>query len=719
VAQVAYSSCSLCEAVCGLEIEHDGHRVLRIRGDELNPLSRGYICPKGAALDDVRVDPDRLLHPMRRTANGFEPISWDEALALIGERLTAIQRVHGADSVAMYAGNPIAHNYGAILYALLLSRLLGTRNLYTSNSVDSLPRLLASLALYGNQALLPIPDVDRTQFWLILGANPVISNGSVMSAPDIARRLKAIRARGGRVVVIDPRRNETADLAGEHHFIRPGTDALLIAALIREVLAAGLARPQRFADFVQGLDALERLVAPFSAEAVAPICEIDAHAIRTLAHDFARAESAVCYGRLGTTLQEHGSLASYLIDVLNIVTGNLDRPGGAMFSSPAVDLAGMAARLGQRGTFARYVSRVAGLPEFNSELPVAGFAQEMETPGPGQIRGLIVFAGNPVLALPNGSRIERAIAGLEFTVAIDVYLNETSRLAHVVLPPSFGLEHDHFPIISQALGVRNAVQYAPEIFTKPPDTRHDWEILLGIAEAVIVRRGFLGSVFGKAAARVLQRIGAKGLLALMVRFGGRGLTLAELEAAPHGIDFGPLEPRLPGILGGRRIPLVPVEMTEDAARLLERLARGRETGLVLIGRRQLRNNNSWMHNLPRLMKGADRCTVLMSPHDAAERGLEEGQRVRVEGRTGSIELDLERSEDMMPGVVSVPHGFGHSMDGAKLSVASRAPGVSVNDVTDDARIDRLSGCAAVNGVPVEVTPARQPPTGGGRSGGRP
>ena len=709
MAETRYGICSLCEAICGIAVDVEGDRIVKIRGDEDDPFSRGYICPKAVALMDVHHDPDRLRHPVRRDGDRWVEIGWDEALDAIAARLVDMQTRHGDDAVALYYGNPTGHSFAALLYGILFSQWIGTKNLYSANSVDGLPRALASSLIYGNQAVIPIPDLDRTSFLLVLGANPVVSNGSIMTAPDVGRRLKRLRERGGRLVVVDPRRTETAALADTHHFIKPGTDALLLAAMVRTVLASGLAAPGRLARRVDGLDELRAALAPFTPEAVAPAVGMEAEAIRVLARDFAAAPSAVCYGRMGTCVQEFGTTSTWLCDVLNIVTGNLDREGGAMFTTPAVDLAALATMVGQGGKLGRWRSRVGGHAEFNGELPVTAFAEEIETPGRGQIRALITHAGNPVLSLPNGRRLDRALSSLELMVSIDIYVNETTRHAHYILPPSFGLEHDEYAILFHALAVRNTAHYAPALLPKPDGVRHDWEIFLDLTTRIAQRRGGLRALAGRAQRALLSRLGSRGLLALLLKLGGRA-RIEDLEAAPHGLDLGPLEPRLPHILStpSKRIRLAPPELVRDLDRLAARVARPVGTAsedLLLISRRSLRSNNSWMHNSERLVKGRPRCTLLMHPSDAERRGLAPGGPVRVASRVGAVEVPLEISDEIMPGVVSLPHGWGHDRPGVRLTVAREHAGASVNDVTDDQRIDAVSGASSLSGVPVTVSAA--------------
>ncbi len=707
-----FRTCHLCEAMCGIAIELEGDRIVAIRGDHDDPFSRGHICPKAVALQDVHEDPDRLRRPLRRTGSGWQEIGWEEALDEAASRLAAIQEAHGRNAVAVYQGNPVVHNHGALLFGQLFLRSLASRSRFSATSVDQLPQMLAGLLMFGHQLLLPIPDVDRTDLLLILGANPLASNGSLMTAPGIEKRLKAIKARGGRIVVVDPRRTETAALADLHLPIRPGGDAPLLAAMIHTLVAEERLCPGRLAEFTNGLDVLADAVQPFAPEAVAERTGLAPGAIRALARDFVSAPSAVAYGRVGTCTQEFGGLASWLVNALNLVTGNLDRPGGAMFPRPAADVVATSDRIGHRGHFDKGRSRVRGLPEFGGEWPVAVLAEEIETEGPGQIRALVTSSGNPVLSTPNGTRLDRALGKLDFMVSIDLYLNETSRHAHLVLPPTFALERSHYDLVFHALAVRNTAKFSQALFPAPPDARHDWQILLELGmrlEAARERRRFWPWI----KARFYSSLGPDGMLALLLRQGphgagflpfARGLTLRKLRRQPHGIDLGPLQPVFPERLytKTRRIELCPMPLVDDLKRLVLALRGSANGALTLIGRRELRSNNSWMHNCERLVKGRERCTLLMHPADARARGLRDGQPVRVTSRAGSVRAPLELSEEMRAGVVSLPHGWGHGRAGVRLRVASRRPGVSLNDLTDEALVDPLSGTARLSGMPVEV-----------------
>lgn len=715
MAELHFRTCTICEAMCGLALEMEDGKITSIRGDRDDPLSRGYLCPKAYALKDIHEDPDRLKQPMRRVGTQWEPISWQEALDETAERLHAVRKAHGPDSIAYYQGNPHIHNYGATLMAMELVASLGTRTCFSTASMDHLPHLLASYLMFGHQLLLPIPDIDRTQYLLILGANPAVSNGSLMTAPDVPRRLKELRQRGGKVVVIDPRRTRTAELADAHHFIRPGTDALLMLAMVRTLFEEGLVKPGRLESFTDGINLLREAAQPFRPEDVALRTGIAAETIRALARDFAAAPSAVAYGRVGTSTQEFGALSCWLLLALNILTGNLDRPGGSLFTRPAVDVAAVGKLMGLGGSFGKYRSRVRGLPAFTGELPVATLAEEIDTPGDSRIRALICSAGNPVLSTPDGARLDRALAGLDFMVAIDFYLNETARHAHIILPPTFALERDHYDLSMHVLAVRNTIRYTGPLFDPGPEARHDWQIYLELATRLDKLRGPAGWA-GALKRSMLKRLTPRGMLDLMLRMGpygsklnpfGNGPTTRKLLAQPHAQDLGSLEPRLPQRLytPGRRIQLAPAPYLEDLRRLAERHPLGQpapDEGLVLVGRRELRSNNSWTHNVQRLVKGRDMCTLWMHPEDARAHGLSGGQQVEIRSRVGTVVAPLQVTEAIMRGVVSLPHGFGHTKEGTRLTVASRQPGASINDLTDTQRVDSLSGTIAFSGVPVTV-----------------
>lgn len=706
---IHHRACNLCEAMCGLRIETDGARVTSIRGDEDDPFSKGYLCPKATALKDLHEDPDRLKQPMRREGTQWKTIGWDEALDEAATRLHDVQKRHGRNAVATYLGNPTTHNTGALLFGPSFLRALGTRSRFSATSVDQLPHMLAAHWMFGHQLLLPVPDVDRTDFFLVLGANPLASNGSLMTAPGMRHRLDALKQRGGTLVVVDPRRSETAARADQHHFICPGTDALLVLALIHEVLGSPLKAHVKV-DQLNGLDEVRALVKRFTPESVSGATGLTAETIRTLAQRFASAPSAVCYGRIGTSVQSFGTLCAWLITVLNVVTGNLDRAGGAMFPMPPFDPRWLPRPMSVGpGSYGRWRSRVRGLPEVGGELPVSVLAEEVLTPGEGQLRALVTFAGNPVLSTPNGAQLDRALAGLDFMVSIDPYLNETTRHAHLILPPPSPLERVHFDVVFPMLAVRTVARHADALFDPGPTARHDWQILIGLGKRLDTLRG--AGVRASLTWSVVERLGPKRLLDIGLRLGahgGRGgLSLKKVAAHEHGLDLGALEPALHLRLKTKsgRIELYPQRVADDVARLEAAVP---SEGLVLINRRHTRDCNSWLHNVPRLVSGADRCTLLMNPADASARNLSDGAQVTVRSRVGEVTVPLQLSDEVMAGVVSLPHGYGHAREGIRLQVAADHAGASVNDLSDDQRVDAVSGNAALSGVPVQVVAAAAP-----------
>jgi anaerobic selenocysteine-containing dehydrogenase len=703
-----YASCTLCEATCGITVTTDGDRVVDIRGDENDPMSRGYICPKATALADLHHDPDRLTRPVVKRDGRFVKVGWDEAFDLVGRRLRAIRGEHGKDALGVYYGNPTAHNLGLLVFGVPLFRSLGTKNVYAATSVDQLPHMLAGLLMFGHQALLGVPDIDRTDLFVCLGANPLVSNGSIMTAPNLRKRLRAVRERGGRVVVVDPRRTETANTA-EHLFIRPGTDALMLLSVVHVLFAEGLARPGRLADRMTGLTELRAVAEGFPPEKTAPVTGVAADDVRALARALATTERAVVYGRVGICTQEFGGLATWLVVVVNALTGHLDEPGGYMFTTPAIDLAPLARLAGHAGSFGTFRSRVRGLPEFGGELPVVTLAEEITTPGPGQVRALITAAGNPVLSTPNGRRLDEALDQLEFMVSIDPYVNETTRHADVILPPTGPLERSHYELLLALVSVRNWAKYSPPVFPRGEQQRHDWEICLELAVRLLGPDVPLLRAAGRLGVATLSKLGPEGIVELGLRAGPHGLlrgglSLRKLRKHPHGVDLGPLQRRFPERLftKGKKIHLAPKEYLGDLPRLRRRMEQWQPGELVLIGRRQLRSNNSWMHNSPRLVKGKPRCNLLVHPDDAQRLGLADGEQAVLSSAVGEVHVPVKVSDEVMPGVVSLPHGWGHDRPGVRLSVASRHAGASINDVTDDKCIDELTGTAALSGQRVTV-----------------
>lgn len=720
--QTVRGACNLCEAICGLTFQVQGNRIVSIKGDDQDPLSRGHICPKAIALKDLHEDPDRLKHPVKRVtlANGqthWQTIGWDEAFDLAVQGLVRVREQHGSQAVAVYQGNPNVHNWGNITHGHLLFSQLKTRHRYSATSVDQLPHHLVALWLYGHQFRLPIPDVDRTQFMLILGGNPLASNGSLMTVPDVRQRFKALQQRGGKLVVIDPRRTETAAVADEHHFIDPGTDALWLLSVIHTLLSEGLSKPGVWQAQLQGTDALTEAVMPFTPEATEAVTGIAAATTRRLARAFASVPSAVCYGRMGVSTQAHGVVCQWAIQVINLITGNVDREGGALLTHPAVDLIKLG--LAGKGHHDLWRSRVRSAPEFSGELPVSVMAEEMLTPGKGQVKALVTACGNPVLSTPNGQQLDQALAGLDCMVSIDFYINETTRHAHVILPPTCFVEHDHYDLIFQAFAVRNVAKYVPPVVAATPGALHDWQIYAELARRYAQRawplqRASVGErLKGMLTRGILGRTSPRRLLQLALSRSPSGLRLKDLLQHPQGVDLGPLRPGLRETLHRQQhqVPMLPYAIARALPDLQINLrpqvsneAPDKHT-LKLIGRRDIRSNNSWMHNSEKLVAGKARCVLWMHPLDAQHRELRPLQTVVVQSRVGQVTVPLHVTEDIRPGVVSLPHGWGHGRTGVQLRVAQSHAGASINDLTDDRLTDAISGNAAFSAVPVSVRAA--------------
>ncbi len=721
----SYRICPLCEACCGLEVRTAGDRVIGIRGHEADVFSRGYVCPKGASLKDLHEDPDRLRAPLVKRDGRFVEVGWDEAFDEIERRLPPILAQGGRDAVALAFGNPIVHQMGLALYVPRLAKAIGTRNVYSASTLDQMPKQLSVGLMFGHWLSFPVPDIERCDFLLMLGANPMVSNGSLWTVPDFRGKAKALCARGGRIVVVDPRRNETAAVADRHVPIRPGGDVFLLLGMVQALYAEGRVRLGRLEAMVEGIDALRDAVAAFTPEAVAARCGIDAATIRELAQTLATTPRAAVYGRIGTCTQQYGTLASWLVDVLNVLTGHLDEPGGAMFAKAPAFAANTVGRGGSgRGIVTgRHRSRVSGAPEVYGELPITCLAEEIETPGPGQVQALITVASNPVLSTPNGPRIAAALDRLDFMVSLDIYLNETTRHADVILPGASPLEQSHYDVAFPQFSWRNHARYSAPVLPRAAGQPQEWETLLRLA-AIAEGRGAAADVqaiddarleadakraAGDGAAGLLRelagRSGPERWLDLALRTGPYGLTLAALEAAPGGIDLGPLAPRLPELLRtpSGRIELAPPLLVADLQRVRDDLAQA-PAPLVVVGRRDVRSGNSWMHNLPVLAKGPERCTALVHPDDAARLGLRDGAVARIRGAHGEVQARVELSDAMMPGVVSLPHGWGHDLPGTRLAVAAERPGANLNALLDDTARDPLSGNAVLSGVAIEMAP---------------
>ncbi len=711
------AACNLCEAICGLELtiedRPEGPKVTSVRGNPDDPLSRGHICPKGVALADIHEDPDRLRRPVKRVGDGpearWEEISWDEALDLTAEGIARTINEHGRNALAVYLGNPNVHSLGAQTHGVQMIKSFKTRNKFSATSVDQLPHQFVAWQLYGHQLLIPIADIDRTSYFLVFGANPMASNGSLMTVPDFPNRLRELKKRGGRMVVFDPRRTETAKVADEHHFVRPATDAVVLLAMVHVLLGEGLADPPAY---VRGIESVRLAVADITPEYAAEASGVPAEEIRRITREFAAADGAAAYGRIGLSTQGFGSLCQWALNLLNILSGNFDREGGMLFPEPAVDIVGKA--IVGRGHYDVWRSRVRGLPEFGGEIPVSTLREEIETPGEGQVRAALIVAGNPVLSTPDGPRLAGALDGLDFMAAVDIYLNETTRHADVVLPPTTALEREQYDLVFHTLAVRNTARFTPPVFEKPEGAMHDWEIFREIALRTASRLTKKKTMAKALTERVALNLSPTAIVSTLL-LTGRRTTMRALKANPAGVDLGPLKPTMPERLQTRDklIHLAPDLVVADLARLRSTIAEMREQhspdgasngDLVLIGRRHQRDNNSWMHNSERLTRGKPRHQLLMNPEDLESHGLTDGANVQVASRVGKVTTEVRATDDMMRGVVSLPHGYGHQLDGVRLTNATQVVGVSVNELTDPERLD-VSGNAALNGVPVTVTPA--------------
>ena len=728
--QLHYSTCTLCEAMCGIEVATKGRQILSIKGDKDNPFSQGYSCPKASALKDLYDDPDRLKQPVKRVSleggeSGWEEITWDEAFDLVANNLHSIQQAHGNNAVGVYLGNPNAHNMGSILFGPYFYRALKSHNRYSATSVDQLPHHIVSRRLFGHISQIPIPDIDHTQHFMIIGGNPLASNGSIMTVPNVKKRLKAIQKRDGKVVVIDPKRSETADISCEHHFIRPGSDVLLLLAMLHVLFEKQLHKMDAILPYAEDIKEVENYVKDYSPQKVSEATGISASHITQLVTDFCDADSAVCYGRMGASVQAFGTLTQYLIMLFNMLTGNLDKRGGMMFTQPAADVLPISGK----GSMGGFTSRVRGLPAFAGEYPVACLAEEILTPGEGQIKAMVIGAGNPVVTTPNAEQLDKAFSELDFMVAVDFYVTETSRHADVILPPVTALERDHYDIVFHNFAVRNFATYSEAAVEIDEDQLTDWQIYLSLAERLDALNGkntaHYAALWDKQPKGVVDDLLKAGLYGGKPRSADeeafaysnfaadesqvRGLSLEALKAHPHGIDLGPLQPSLPEALfhEDKKIHFDFDYFMSDLDRVNKYFfdVENQEKSMVLIGRRHIKTNNSWLHNSPRMVKGNNRCTLQLHPDDAKAHGIEDGDKVSVKSRVGQLTVEAEITDAIMPSVVSIPHGWGHNKKGIKLSVASQTPGVNTNILTDDLQVDELSGNAVLNGVPVELEKA--------------
>jgi len=704
-----YRVCNLCEAMCGLEIEHDGNKVHSVKGDINDPFSKGSVCPKGALIHKIHEDPNRLKRPLKKNDQGqFEEVSWKEALDYTAERIMAVQKEYGNDSVALYLGNPTVHNFGMMMFVAELKKMLGTKQVYSPTSMDQLPHHFIGYYMFGHPLNIPIPDVNRTQFLIMFGANPIASNGSIMSGCGPIERIRDIQGRGGKVVLVDPRKNETAKVVDEHIFIKPSTDVYFLLAMLHTIIKNDWIDLKHLGEHISGYAKLKDIADDCSPEVVAPLTGVSAEKIYQLTLDYVLEEKAVLYGRMGMSTQDHGGLCHWLITVINIVTGHFDKAGGAMFTKPAIDIK---RQKGFKSAHGRWHSRVRNLPEFEGELPVSVLAEEMITPGEGQVKALITYAGNPALSTPNSKRLDDALPNLEFMLSIDIFLNATTRNADVILPPPSHLEIDHYDLIFNQISVSNNSKFSEALFTPESGQLYDWQIVKELVKRLAANSNKKTSwLFRHFTPRQLLNLGLMtgpyGKLSHPKRWFS-GLSLKKLIQSEHGISYGNLIPMIPGVLNtsDNKVDIANdifinrvKELTLDVPEAFSK------NEFYYIGRRHLRNNNSWMNNVEPLMKGKDRCTVMINSTDAEELNIKQGEKVDVKSNTGTIQLPAEVTPDIMRGVVSIPHGYGHNKPGVKLDIAAAQEysGVSVNDITDQTRLDILTNNAAFSGTRVFV-----------------
>ncbi|MBQ48144.1 MAG: dehydrogenase [Zetaproteobacteria bacterium] len=696
--------CSLCEAMCGLIIEKSGDKVLSIKGNPADVFSSGSYCPKSQGLKDLYEDPDRLKQPLKKTKAGFITVPWEQAFEEIVEKIQKVQKNHGKSSVASYVGNPNVHNYANTFAVPLFLRSLGTKNRFSATSVDQLPHMLVAQLMFGHQFLIPIADVDRTDYMLILGANPVVSNGSLLSAAGLSSKLKHIKDRGGKIVVIDPRYTETASLASQHFFIKPGMDAYFLAGIVKILLGQNFSRGKCSPHSWSNLEELQVSFNEIALDQLANISGISIEVMEQVSSELLDAKTSICYGRMGVSTQQHGTICHWLINLINLLTGNFDQPGGVMFTHPAYDIVNLMNKAGVKGRFAKYKTRVRKLPDFDGEFPVSTLLDEIITPGDGQIKGLITVAGNPVLSVPNGTELEKAMKQLDLYVAVDFYLNETTKYADYILPPTSPLERDHYDIVFNALAIRNTVRYSQPVFAAPKGSLADWQILLELWKrlASTPAQRYQRSLIYKLA----KIIKPKGLLDLGLRRGPYKLSLKKIGRQVGGVDLGPLRQSDSSRFRNSEIDLYPKDLHEGWKAFQREVQKFRsadpEDTLLIIGRRNLRSNNSWMHNCKGLKLKKDACSIFMHPNNASERNLEDGSIAVVSSSVGAIQLPVKITNKIMKGVVSIPHGWGHGRPGTKMSHAAKSPGESLNDILDHKNVEGISGNAVLNGQRVKV-----------------
>ena len=738
--------CPTCEACCGLvmEVDRDAQKIVSIKGDPDDHRSRGYVCAKSQAFNYIYEDQERLRHPVRKTDNGWEQISWSEALDTIATKFTEIRDTYGKDALSIYVGNPLGHDFAAGIYLQSLMASVSTERFFSAGTVDQHPQQMVCWGLIGHEWLFPVPDLARTDLFICMGANPVVSQGSILGTPDMESAMRDVQARGGRCIVIDPRRTETAEVADQHLFIQPGTDAYFLMAFANELFVREAVDLAHLADHIDNVSALRDAVSAYTPDNTAALTGVAASDLRTLVDDYLAADSAALYGRIGLCTQEFGLAAHWMLMVISLISGNFDTEGGMMLATAPTGDSGPGSP-GEVKPYGRWHSRVRGVPETCGELPSSLMAEEITAPGH-EVHGLLTICGNPVLSVPRGDKIREALASLDFMVALDIYINETTSQADIILPSTVHPEHSNIDVTFQNFTTRNYVSYSPRTFEPEPELKDLGEIILEISARMsgLTRDEMDGFIFQGMVDTVLKRAESAGVALsaeqvtdavtgetsperfadLLIRsgpygdwFGQRddGISLERVKAHPQAsMDLGALQRRLPTMLRtpNQRIDLIHEVFANDLQRLREGFERrvnasseNTASDMLLIGRRHIRDMNSWLHNLKPYVRGKNRCTARLHPSDATQLGLEEGGFARVTSNVGEAIVPIEITDEMMPGVISIPHGFGHIYaDSAQTNAASILPGVSCNNLIDES-LDEASSTCVVNGVPVSVAPA--------------
>ena len=698
--ETKYRTCNLCEAICGLEIEVENNEVVSIKGDKKDLFSRGHICPKAVGLKDLHEDPDRLKKPLIKRNGAWEEADWDAAIKFAARSIVDVQIKNGKNAVGVYQGNPSVHNLGTTLFSPDFVRSIKTKNRYSATSVDQLGHHLAAEFMFGNGLTVPVPDINRTDFWVIIGGNPMVSNGSLMTAPDIRGRIRDIQDRVVKITVIDPRFTETSEKADQHIFVKPGTDIWILLGMIRYTIENNKVNLAHLKELIskEDIDKIKEAVDSCTIDLVAGKTQILADTLEQLYKDYLKADKAVMYGRLGISAGKQGGLCHWAINTLNIISGNFDQPGGAMLTHAAVSIN---LKKYPKPRFGRWHSRIRKLPEYGGELPSSTLAEDILEPGEGQIKALVVSCGNPVLSVPNGRRLDDALESLEFMLSIDIYLNETSRHADVILPPATGLETAHYPIGFHNLAIHNTANYSDAAVEKAEGTKYDWEIYQALHKEIeSYREEQTGEAKTDKPSFTLEQ-----KLEFLLQFGPHKLSLEELKKHPHGLDLGPLTAQFPEkiLTQDGMIHLFPEIYSETLEELIKSSNQTEKESFLLIGRRNLRSNNSWMHNLQRMIKGPNSCTAMINPTDAESYNIKSGDQIKIKSRVHEVNIEAEVTNEIMSGTISIPHGWGHDRDGIKLNTASSKSGVSFNDLADDQLVDPLSGVSVINAIPVTIS----------------